>query len=138
MTGSVRRDFVYHIHDGSTAFRFQLSGDLSGDGVRSVEQTWLTASSVIGARSLIVDLSSVTRMDRAGRELLETWRGEGASIVVTSCAAKDRIEAMIDRPVTLLGAPKPHTWFPIRVAPRWVAALLVLLFPATVTTGDES
>jgi len=125
----------YYLHDGSTAFRFQLSGVLSGDGVRELEQTWRTASSVIGGRCLVVDLSFVTGMDRAGRELLATWQVEGACIVVTSSAAKERIESLMNRPVTLLGTkPKPYTWPPFRVAPRWVAALLVLLFPTTVGT----
>ena len=39
----------------------------------------------------------------AGRELLEKWRVEGAGIVVSSSAAKDRIESMMDLPITLLG-----------------------------------
>src|ERR1019366_3801977 len=90
-----KNDLVYHIHDGSAAFRFQLSGDLSGHGVRDVEQTWRTASSVIGGRCLVVDLSSVTGMDPAGRALLEIWQVEGASMVVTSSSAKDRIESML-------------------------------------------
>jgi hypothetical protein len=133
-----KNDLVYHIHDGSAAFRFQLSGDLSGHGVRDVEQTWRTASSVIGGRCLVVDLSSVTGMDPAGRALLEIWQVEGASMVVTSSSAKDRIESMMDLPVTLLGTnPKRYAWAPFHVASRWVAALLVLLFPGAGTAANR-
>jgi len=129
-----KSDLVYYIHDGSAALRFRLSGDLSGDGVRELEQAWRTASSIVRGRCLVVDLSSVTGMDDAGRELLERWQVEGARLVADSSAAKDRIESMIGRPVALRGtAPKPYTWPPFRVAPRWVAALLVPLFPATVS-----
>ena len=133
--GTKKSDPAYYIHDGSTAFRFQLSGDLSGDGVRDLEQTWRTASSAFGGRPLVVDLSSVTGMDHAGRELLETWQLEGASMVVTSSAAKDRIESMMDRPVTLLGTnPKQSSWPLFRVAPRWMMAFLVVLYPAAAGT----
>jgi len=125
MTGSVRRDFVYHIHDGATSFRFQLSGNFSGDGVRSVEQTWLTASSVIGTRALIVDLSSVTRMDEAGRELVETWRAEGATIVVTASAPGDRRKRLSHVAAQLL-------------APLWGRRFRMPTKYVTVTTGDES
>src|ERR1039457_4933377 len=66
-----KSDLAYYIHDGPAAFRFQLSGDVSGAGVRNLEQTWRTASSAFGGRSLVVDLTLVTGIDHAGRELLE-------------------------------------------------------------------
>jgi len=130
-----KSDFVYYIHDGSAALGFRLSGDLSGDGVRELEQAWRTASSVIRGRRLVVDLSSITGVDDAGRELLGTWQAEGARMVAHSSAAKKRIESMIDRPVALLRKDsQPYAWPSFRVAPRWLAALLVLLFPAAVST----
>ena len=95
-------DLVYHIHDASDAFRIKLAGALAGDSVRDVGQTWRTASSVIGQRSLVVDLSSVTGIDRLGRELLESWRVQGASMIVATSADKRRIESMVDLPVTLV------------------------------------
>jgi anti-anti-sigma regulatory factor len=121
----------YYIHDGPTAFHLQLSGSLSGDGIPDLEQTWRTASSTFGGRRLAIDLSSVTGMDCAGSKLLNRWQVEGACIVVNSSAAKVRIQSMTDLPVTLLETnPKPFNWPPVRVAPRWVAAFLVLLYPA--------
>jgi hypothetical protein len=38
-----------------------------------------------------------------GANCWEKWRVEGAGIVVNSSAAKDRIESMMDLPITLLG-----------------------------------
>jgi len=108
-----KNDLVYYIHDGSAAFRLQLSGDLSGEGVRDLEQTWRTASSVIGERRLVVDLSLVTGVDLAGRELLEAWQAEGAWLVATTKAER-------------------YTWPSLRLAARWAAAFVMLLFPATV------
>jgi anti-anti-sigma regulatory factor len=133
-----KRDLAYYIHDGPTTFRLQVSGDVSGDAVQDLEQTWRTASSAFGGRCLAVDLSSVTGMDRAGCELLEKWQVEGACIVVISTAAKIRIESMMDLPVTLLGMnPNPYRWPPFRLAPRWVAAFMVLLYPAAGGTVNR-
>ena len=110
-------DLVYHIHDGSDTFRFQLSGDLAGVGVREVEQTWRTASSVIGDRGLVVDVSSVTSVDPSGRELLSRWQESGARIIVTSIAAKQQIESMMNLPVTLAATvPEPSPWLPFRLS----------------------
>ena len=71
------RDFLYYMHDGSTAFSFELAGRLSDEGVRELQQTWRTGSSMIGERSLIVDLSYVTGVDAAG----QIRAGEGAAPV---------------------------------------------------------
>ena len=127
-------DLVYYIHDGSTALRLQLSGDLSGDGVRDLAQTWRTASSVIGGRRLVIDVSRVTGTDPAGRALLEAWQAEGGWLVASSPAAQKRVESVVDLPVTVLETgPKTFTWPSIRVPARWVSALLVFLLPVTAS-----
>lgn len=118
-------DLVYYMHDGAAEFRFRLCGDLSGDAVHEVEQAWRTASSIIRGRSLLVDLSSVTGMDDAGRAFLERWQAEGARMVAGSAAAKGRIQSMLARQVSF------------RVALRWVAVLLVALYPAVVNASGR-
>jgi len=134
-----KSDLVYHIHDGSTALRFELSGDVSGAGVRDLQLAWRTASSTIGGRCVVVDVSAVTGMDHAGRELLKAWQVEGARTVATSSAAKARIESMLDRPVTLFGTnPKRYAWLPFRVARGWAAALLALLSPGRCSDGSKA
>jgi len=54
----------YYMHDGPAAFRFELAGDLNDEGARRLEQDWSTASSVIGDRLLIVDLTFVPALRR--------------------------------------------------------------------------
>lgn len=105
-----KHDLVYYMHDGAAVFGFRLSGDLAGDGVRDLEQAWRTASSIIGERGLVVDVSSVTRVDDAGRELLERWQLAGARI--------------------LGAAPKRRAWSPLRLASRWLTAMLTRCGPA--------
>jgi hypothetical protein len=110
----------YYMHDGSTAFSFELAGNLSREGARELEQAWRTACSVIGGRDLIIDLSFVTGLDDAGRELLNKWHAVGARLVAISAEAKARVQSMTDRPVKLLGTKsRVWTWLPFRIAALW-------------------
>jgi hypothetical protein len=80
----------YYMHDGSSAFRFELAGDLSSDGARRLEHDWLTASSVIGHRTLIVDITFVTSAGEEGRALLARWHADGAQLIAKSNAGSDQ------------------------------------------------
>jgi hypothetical protein len=129
--------FSYYMHDGSTAFSFELAGDLSDEGARELEQAWRTATSVIGEKELLIDLSYVTGIDEAGCELLNKWHAHGARFVVISPEAKKRVQSMTDRPVMLRATiPKAITWRPFRTAAVWLLASSILLFPATATAGS--
>ena len=121
----VRMDeFRYLLRDSSTVLRFQLSGALSGEAVRSLEQTWQTASSVIGTRPLVVDLTNLTGIDTAGRALLERLEREGARIVAASSSAKEWIESETGCSVMLDSNQNPSARRSYWRAPRWVLALL--------------
>ena len=124
-------DLSYYLHDGSGVFRFQLVGRLSNRDTRHLEQAWRTASSIIGGKCLVVDVSDVTGIDESGRELLDKWHAHGARLIVTSSEAKTRIESITDVTVTVLApVPKTSTWHRFRTATPWLAALFVFLFPA--------
>ncbi len=85
MTGNARRDDLhYYLHDGSDALRFQLAGKLSEDAAGDLEQAWRTASSVIGERRVIFDLSGLTDIDASGQELLNKWKRQGALLAAIS------------------------------------------------------
>jgi anti-anti-sigma regulatory factor len=53
---------------------FVLLRELVGGFVRELEHAWTTANSALGARELIVDISGLTHVDAAGRELLFRMR----------------------------------------------------------------
>jgi ABC-type transporter Mla MlaB component len=120
------------MHDGLDSFRFQLEGRLTRDGARDLEQAWRTATSVIGERFVVVDLSRLTSIDASGRELLRKWQDQGARLVTASHQEKARLHLMTDRPLTVLKTatrgPAQHS---SRTIPRWVAAFLVFLFPVS-------
>src|SRR5260370_11819988 len=120
--------FDYYMHDGSAAFRFDLAGDLCQHTAQDLEQARLTAASVIGQRSLIVDLTGLTSLDAAGSKLLEEWHALGAQLTVISSEARARIQSMTGVPITLRGTrPGASKWVPSPTAALWLAAFLLLL-----------
>jgi anti-anti-sigma regulatory factor len=74
----------YFMHDGPSAFRFELAGDLDDDGARRLLQDWHVASSAMGDRALIVDMTFVTSVDQEGRSLIARWHAAGAQLVAKS------------------------------------------------------
>jgi anti-anti-sigma regulatory factor len=108
-------DFRYYMHDGTTAFSFELAGRLSDEGARELQQAWRTASSVIGDRSLIVDLSYVTGIDVAGQNLLRGWHDRGAQLVAKSPEARARVQSITGQSVGEISAAARHlTWLPFQ------------------------
>ena len=68
-------------HDCPRAFRFVLSGDLSGEAVQQLQWAWQTAQSTLGGRDLIVDISGIANADPFGLELLFRMRKAGARLI---------------------------------------------------------
>jgi ABC-type transporter Mla MlaB component len=126
--------FSYYMHDGPHAFSIELAGTLTAESVKKLEQDWRSASAVIGNKELVVDLSFVTEIDPAGRQLLLRWRRNGARLIASTPESRALVESTIGRPL-----------FPIaRIAytsmPYWsgsflrnvlpIVGLLMLLIPA--------
>jgi ABC-type transporter Mla MlaB component len=127
---------IYYMHDESAAFRFKLAGDLSQDSTQDLEQARQTASSVFGGRCVIVDITGITSVDTAGREMLDKWHQLGARIVVSSAEAKPRIQSITDLPITVVGATREGSkWWPSLAMTLWLAALLVLLLLVSAGAG---
>jgi hypothetical protein len=85
----------YYMHDGPSSFRFELAGDLDNEGARRLRQDWRTASSAIGARRLIVDMTFLTGAGEEGRSLLARWHAEGAQLIAKSKVSRELAEAII-------------------------------------------
>ena len=111
----------YYIHDGSSMFRFKLSGPLAGQDALELEQCWRTALSVIGSKDFVVDVSELTTVDDAGRELLDLWRRHGAKFVAKSEQPLPAVDWIVD-----------HSFRFFRVAAVPAALLLSLLIPSSV------
>jgi hypothetical protein len=135
----------YYMHDGSSAFRFELAGDLSNDGARRLEHDWLTASSVIGHRTLIVDLTFLTSADEEGRALLARWHADGAQLIARSKGSRRLAESIVGEPLrefaSAASAGSDHTWLPFRTsfavsALPLIVVLGALLFPSHVYAAN--
>ncbi len=124
---------AYYMHDGPAAFRFQLAGDLSQESTADLDQARQTASSSLGGRSLIVDLTGIENIDTAGRELIEKWHGLGAQVVVTTREAKARIQSMTSVPFRFLEKNSERSeWLSGRAVVWLLAATFLFLSVATV------
>ena len=64
-----------------------------------LDQAWRTASSMIGDRALVVDMTFVTGAEREGRSLLARWYAEGAQLIARSKASRALAEAIVGEPL---------------------------------------
>ena len=128
----------YYMHDGPTAFRFELAGDLNNGAARDLDQAWRTASSVVGDRVLVIDMTFVTGAGNDGRSLLARWYAEGAQLIARSKVSRNLAEAIIGKPLpdssSSDDAGAARTWLPFHASfrrPRLRVALLLgaLLLP---------
>jgi hypothetical protein len=130
----------YYMHDGPTAFRFELAGHLNREGACRLDQDWRTASSALGERRLIVDMTFVTGVDEQARGLLSRWHRDGARLIANSAASRALAESILGEPVpeppanTLFAGTSDQTWLPFPSSFLWRAAILLVLativFPA--------
>jgi hypothetical protein len=131
----------YYMHDGPTAFRFELAGNLNREGACRLNQDWRTASSALGDRRLIVDMTFVTGVDEQARVLITRWHREGARLIASSAASRALAESILGEPLSEPPADAHFestlnwTWRPIRSSFLWRAA--TLLFLATILFPSE-
>ena len=127
----------YYMHDGPAAFRFELAGVLDSDDARRLEQDWRTASSVIGDRVLLIDMSFVTGIDDAVESLFRRWYEQGAQFAANSPRSRELVEMVTGRPF-LNGppaAPTYRTWHSLR-AILFVVLIFILSTPARASVDD--
>ena len=121
----------YYMHDGPSAFRFELAGDLNNEGARELAQAWRTASAVIGDRALVIDLSFVTNVGEEGRSLLARWHAEGAHLIAKTRASRELAQAITGESVSKItwdgSTRRERTWRPFHAffgAPKSMLAPL--------------
>jgi len=59
-----------YLNDSAKSFEFVLRGELTGGAVQSLEQAWITATSILNGKEVFVDVSALTAADAEGIELL--------------------------------------------------------------------
>jgi len=108
--------FSYYMHDGPTAFSIELAGTLAAEGANQIEEDLRDASAEIGNKELVVDLSFLTQIDRAGRQLLLRWFRNGATVVANTPESRVLAESIIGHPLPPMGrvayTSSPYRWGP--------------------------
>lgn len=75
-----------------------VEGRLAGDFVPELERCWQAALSEQPQRKIVVDLKSVTCVDRAGRYLLQMMYGNGVDFLRAGLAVQDILEQIKGQP----------------------------------------
>lgn len=71
---------------------FKLAGAIAGDWAIELKRCWREAADSPARSRLIVDLSEVTFVDEAGKELLKSMVSEGAELVARDVLMKSIVE----------------------------------------------
>jgi anti-anti-sigma regulatory factor len=78
-------------HDSPDGLVLKLEGRLAGDWVVAAEACWRDARATHNDRAVVVDLSGVSTVDDAGRELLLRMHSDGAAFIVRGCAMRELV-----------------------------------------------
>jgi anti-anti-sigma regulatory factor len=78
-------------HDSPDGLVLKLEGRLAGAWVVEADACWRDASATHNGRSVVVDLSAVSTVDDAGRELLLRMHNAGARFVVRGCVMRELV-----------------------------------------------
>ena len=69
-----------YLNDSAKTFEFVLRGELTDDAVENLEHAWITATSILNGKEVLVEVSALTAADAEGIELLYRMTGSGARL----------------------------------------------------------
>jgi anti-anti-sigma regulatory factor len=72
-------------HKDTYSTTFQLEGRLAGPWVGELKRCWTSAANKPENHSVFLDLSGVTYVDAAGKDLLKTLHRDGATLIASGC-----------------------------------------------------
>jgi len=103
----------HYIHAGPAVLRFELAGDLDAGDAARLDEDWRGASSAIGDRLLVVDVTFVTGIDEAVRNFFRRWYAGGAEFAAGSKQSRELVESITQRPYTRETPHEPtyQPWF---------------------------
>jgi anti-anti-sigma regulatory factor len=87
-------------HNETQTPSFIVEGKLVGPWVKELEKLWESVLATEPSKAMLVNLTAVTFVDSAGRELLTRMRRQGAMLVSAGClmnAIVAEIEAEVNK-----------------------------------------
>ena len=82
------------IHHENAATRLQVEGKLAGPFAEELKKCWLAAAA---NATLVVDLSSLTLIDAAGKHLLSEMHQQGVKLVAAGLMTQAIIEEITQK-----------------------------------------
>jgi anti-anti-sigma regulatory factor len=86
------------VHHTPESLTFQLEGKLAGPWVRELADCWQRTRAGRSPAEIRIDLTAVTFVDAAGKELLAKLHGQRARLLATGCLMKSLVEEISRRP----------------------------------------
>jgi anti-anti-sigma regulatory factor len=87
------------IHDIPQTVTFQLEGRLAGPWVQELAACWLATLGQHPGSAVRVDLTAVTFVDAAGKEVLSAMHDRGAELVAAGCLMKAVVAEITGTPL---------------------------------------
>lgn len=84
-----------YIHDEAAHLRLRVTGELDDASARELGFCFATAFSVVGSRTVVMDLTNLSAAGEAGRQILEALHGKGVNFL-----AKSQFQVDLVREVT--------------------------------------
>jgi hypothetical protein len=97
-------------HDSSDTLQFVLSGALTGMPVSYLEHSWITASSTLGGRALVVDVAGLREADAEGLALLSRMCSCGAKVVAAKAPVNTELARRLGIPAAAGGGDGKPFW----------------------------
>jgi hypothetical protein len=85
-------------HDNRPGKTLQLEGKLAGPWVGVLERCWRNVADLPGGPRPCVDLTGVTFIDAAGKDLLRALHLAGADLVAVECMTRAIVESITGHP----------------------------------------
>jgi ABC-type transporter Mla MlaB component len=107
-------------HDGRSTFRFVLRGSLAGRWVQELEYAWVTASSVLKGKEVVVDVCGVAEIDEHGVNLLSRMRAKGVRLVANTPPESPVVADLMGIPAAqgMKAGPGGRWWRRLRAMPK--------------------
>ncbi len=94
------------IHDNAGFLTFQLEGKLVGPWVRELEDCWQKTLAGHARAAVRVDLTGITALDPAGKEVLAALHARGAEFVAAGCLMRAVVAEIARAPAPDCGCPE--------------------------------
>lgn len=116
-----------YLHDGASSFRFVLLGSLESTAARELDRAWITVSSIVEGRGVVVDVTDLTGLDREGMIVLSRMRDSGCQLLARREPCVPGVASLVTVTEAKVASSGHLARWMERLVPRWPAFLVLAL-----------